>query len=807
MSIQVRCGCGREFSVKAEFAGRTGKCPGCGKGVTVPRAAASEDDGLLPIDLPPPPARREAGCHAHPMLPPKGACATCAKLLCVRCVCEVEGATYCQSCMTAAGTFRGGAHEERAEGLVTKSYKAYFNASRPIAALGSARLTVMNGWVLWALMVGLSFFLYYMQPIAAHYTESSLIPLAIGVVQLFALLFLECAFVACIRDALFQKEFGIGRFFHYGARYFLRYFLCALAFWGVLIAAFVALGLQVFFAGGGSVTSLLAFLVGLIGINILFSYARILVVLEDAGPFEALRRSVAFGISHWGKVLVLALLCGCAGGLILVKGTGIFFFLPSWVSILVRNLFVFLAIGTQIAAGMVLYLSLLPDEDAFRKVLPPEDVPETNGPLALKVSIGAFVGVMGLAYWASHLAEVEGPTTVLNELGEAILKAARPKAKLVWKLDSKEPVLAGPVAVGADVLVCFKDRMERRKVADGSLVWMAALPGRAATPPVRDGERAYVVCLSMGPKTEEFPYGEPIHTLVAVSLSDGAAAWTARLPRASGAWPQPEVAKGLVIVPSQYRMHAFSKTDGAEVWATAEGGMMLAIGPARAADDGIYYAAQDDLIHVVDPADGHELRTMSNPALSLFRKPVVTADSVYTTAANTVIRFERKTGRRPWEHNLGRDEMNADSMRIEVIDGVPLYHFAAQLRTLDPKTGAMGWMLDTGGQLVDTDREGRQILTENFLAEGYAIDGTSLVVIANDGAMMGRVDIRTGKRSDHADLPVDPRQDWGEGEEDNEEALLDFVELGGLGDNGDPVIIGRVLVFVVRGKLYAVELP
>lgn len=804
--IQVHCGCGRSFSVKAEFAGRTGKCPGCGKGVTVPRPPAAADDGLLPLDLPPPPFRRAAGCHAHPSVPPKGACSTCAKLLCARCVCEVEGAIYCQSCMTGAGSFRGGPRDERAEGLVTKSYKAYFNANRPVAALGSARLTVMNGWVLWALMVGLSFFLYYMQPIAAHYTESRLVPYSIGVVQLFALVFIECAFVACIRDALFQREFGIGRFFHYGARYFLRYFLCALAFWGVLIAAFIALGLQLFFSGQGKVLPLLGFLVGLIAVNLLFFYARLLVVLEDAGPFESLRRSVAFGIEHWGKVLVLALLCGCAGGVILVKGTGMFFFLPSWVAVLVRNLFVFLAIGTQIAACMVLYLSLLPDEDAFRRVLPPEDVPETNGPLAMKVSIGAFVAVMGLAYWASHLAWEAAPKAVLDELGQAILKAARPKAKLLWKVESKEPVLAGPVAIGADVVVCFEDRMERRKGTDGSPVWKATLPGRAVTPPVHDGERAYVVCLSMGPKTEEFPWGEPKHTLVAVGVSDGGTAWTAALPRASGAWPQPEVAKGLVLVPSQFRMHAYSNVDGAEVWATAEGGMMLAIGPARAANDGVYFTAQDDLIHVVDAADGHELRTMSNPAMSLFRKPVVTADSVYTTAANTVIRFDRQTGRRSWEHNLGESERNADTMRIEVLDGVPLYHFVSQLRTLDPKKGEIGWMLDNGGQTVGNDTEGRPILTEEFLAEGYAIDGKSLVVIANGGKLMGRVDIKTGQRSDHADLPVDPPRERSE-EEDPEEQMLEFLDLAGAGDPGDPVIIGRTLIFVVRGTLYAVELP
>ncbi len=803
--IQVQCGCGRAFSVRDEFAGRTGKCPGCGKGVTVPRPAASADDGLLPLDLPPSPSGR-TGCHAHPTVPPKGACSACAKLLCARCVCEVEGAIYCQSCMTTTGTFRGGPREERAEGLVTKSHKAYFNASRPVAALGSARLTVMNGWVLWALMVGLAFFLYYLQPIAAHYTESRVVPYSIGVVQLFALLFIECAFVACIRDALFQREFGIGRFFHYGARYFLRYFLCALAYWGVLLAAFVALGLQLFFYGQGKVLPLIGFLVGLIGVHILFAYARILVVIEDAGPFEALGRSVAFGTRHWGKVLVLALLCGCAGGIMVVKGTGIFFFLPSWLALLARNLFVSLAIGTQIAADMVLYLSLLPDEDSFRKVLPPEDVPATNGPLAVKASIGAFVAVMGLAYWASHLAREEAPKSVLNEFGGAILQAARPKAKLVWKADSEEPVLAGPVAVGADVLVCLKDRLERRKGADGSLLWKADLPGRAATPPVHDGERAYVVCLSMGPKTEEFPWGEPKHTLVAIGLSDGAAAWSAALPRASGTWPQPEVASGLVIVPSQYRLHAFSKADGAEAWATAEGGMMLAIGPARAADDGVYYSAQDDLIHVVDPADGHELRTMSNPALSLFRKPVVTADSVYTTAANTVIRFDRKTGRRSWEHNLGDSERNADTMRIEVIDGVPLYHFVAQLRTLDPKSGAMGWMLDTGGQVVMRDAEGREVLTEDFLADGYAIDGTSLVVIANGGKVLGRVNIKTGARSDHADLPLDPPRERSE-EEDAEMTLDEFLDLDVSAGTGDPVIIGRALIFVARGKLYAVELP
>lgn len=41
--IEVKCGtCGKNFGVKDEFAGKTGKCPNCGSPVTVPGAGAQQ---------------------------------------------------------------------------------------------------------------------------------------------------------------------------------------------------------------------------------------------------------------------------------------------------------------------------------------------------------------------------------------------------------------------------------------------------------------------------------------------------------------------------------------------------------------------------------------------------------------------------------------------------------------------------------------------------------------------------------------------------------------------------------------------
>lgn len=805
MPIQVTCGCGRAFTVKDEFAGRRGKCPGCGQGVTVPRPGA--DDDLLPVELPPPPAKRAAGCHAHPQIPPKGACCVCAKLLCARCVCEVEGSVYCQSCMTTAGAFRG-THEERAEGLVTKSYKAYFNADTGIAALRSARLTLMNGRVVSAFMVALSFLLYYLQPIAGHYTKSAVAPIALGVAQVFAMIFLECAFVGCVRDALFQKAFGIGRFFHYGARYFLRYFLCFLIFYGVVVAAYFALALQLAQSQRSRVPALIAFCVALIAIATLFFYARLLVVLEDASPFAAVRRSVAFGLRYWKKVLFLAVTCGCSGAFMVVKGVSLYsVFAPEWAARMLANLSVFIAVGTQIAASLLLYLSLLPDEDAFRRVLPPDDVPETSGPLAVRVCIGTFVAVLGLSYWASHLPrrddEGQGPTSVINKFGEKILKAARPTAKVAWRIDAGGPIVQGPVAAGADVLVCVKDTMQRRRGTDGSLAWGVKLPGRAIGPPMHDGERAFVECAWLAPKTEQFPYGEPKAALVAVRLGDGVVAWQADLPRPCESLATAEVAGDLVLVPSRVQLHAFGRADGKPAWETARQPIESRVGPARAMDDGVYFACEDDKIHVLDPKDGSEVRTLPYSGLSVHRKPVVTSDSVYETAGNTVIRLDRKTGTRHWEHNLGL-ELTAPSMPLEVIDGVPLYLYNGALWTIEPAKGETAWVTDPGEQDQGLDRDGHPIKTEPFLAEGFVVDGKELVVLVNGGEMLGRIDTKTGVRGDILDLPVDPPP---KEREDGEVDVREMLEWSGGREPSDPLILGRRYIFSLRGKVYAFELP
>jgi hypothetical protein len=44
MSIQFACECGKQFSVKDEFAGKRTKCPACGGALTVPMPATEPDD-------------------------------------------------------------------------------------------------------------------------------------------------------------------------------------------------------------------------------------------------------------------------------------------------------------------------------------------------------------------------------------------------------------------------------------------------------------------------------------------------------------------------------------------------------------------------------------------------------------------------------------------------------------------------------------------------------------------------------------------------------------------------------------------
>jgi hypothetical protein len=54
MPITVNCPCGKSFTVGDEFAGRTGKCKGCGAALVVPAPAADTGDVELLDDEPEP---------------------------------------------------------------------------------------------------------------------------------------------------------------------------------------------------------------------------------------------------------------------------------------------------------------------------------------------------------------------------------------------------------------------------------------------------------------------------------------------------------------------------------------------------------------------------------------------------------------------------------------------------------------------------------------------------------------------------------------------------------------------------------
>jgi hypothetical protein len=53
MNIVFTCGCGKSIAVKAEMAGRKGKCPACGAQVVVPKPPSPGEPDLL-LDMPPP---------------------------------------------------------------------------------------------------------------------------------------------------------------------------------------------------------------------------------------------------------------------------------------------------------------------------------------------------------------------------------------------------------------------------------------------------------------------------------------------------------------------------------------------------------------------------------------------------------------------------------------------------------------------------------------------------------------------------------------------------------------------------------
>jgi hypothetical protein len=89
-SIQAHCrACGKTMNVKIQFAGKVGKCPGCGKPVQVPAAppAADEDEGIVHDDVEEPTLPKPA--HKPPPSAAVGQairaqCAGCGKVLNVK---------------------------------------------------------------------------------------------------------------------------------------------------------------------------------------------------------------------------------------------------------------------------------------------------------------------------------------------------------------------------------------------------------------------------------------------------------------------------------------------------------------------------------------------------------------------------------------------------------------------------------------------------------------------------------------------------------------------------------------------------
>lgn len=103
MSVIVTCNCGKRFRAKDEHAGRSGRCPSCGRAVLIPGvpagAAVSAAPAMSSVASPTPPA--PPPCVNMPAMPAPPAVRTAPSVLCPKIYTDY-GVPYCQLTRFAA---------------------------------------------------------------------------------------------------------------------------------------------------------------------------------------------------------------------------------------------------------------------------------------------------------------------------------------------------------------------------------------------------------------------------------------------------------------------------------------------------------------------------------------------------------------------------------------------------------------------------------------------------------------------------------------------------------------------------------
>jgi outer membrane protein assembly factor BamB len=207
--------------------------------------------------------------------------------------------------------------------------------------------------------------------------------------------------------------------------------------------------------------------------------------------------------------------------------------------------------------------------------------------------------------------------------------------------DSKDRLIASPLAVGQKILVPSADFHLYAITLSGNLSWKFATNASLWAKPASDGQQVFLPAMD--------------HSLYSLHLDTGSLIWRKDLGGAMAAPPVLGADGVLYLGTFGSEMYALKMQDGSQVWKMATSGWVW---DEPALLDGVlYFGDASGTLYAVNAAEG-TLRWKTQPDAAERRaivgKPLVTQDTVYFgTEGGNFYAVDIMSGNQRWTKNLG----------------------------------------------------------------------------------------------------------------------------------------------------------
>ena len=321
--------------------------------------------------------------------PTKAECTSCAglveadALICTHCGLDFSTGAY----VAMSRDLTQASRDMGDEGIRAADLTQYFSVTKPVDAAVAGIYQVLNGYLLYLPYAGLLAVAARLSGILAHHaSEDAEAQLVLGIGFGLFILFAWSGFVGCVKDALFQRDFGIERFAYYGIIHFLRFGLSVLITvplwvgWGYVFAKLwvwvmgLAINWMLKVLIGFSVFTLPA------GVGLGLVFIPCLAVLEQTNPFDAALRGTKFAVRYAHKLVGLAVTLLLIGGVstsvltlfYTMARAMLWAVLPQLVydtlNVLVLSVVAAGMSGETLASLMMLYLSHEEDNERLKRI-------------------------------------------------------------------------------------------------------------------------------------------------------------------------------------------------------------------------------------------------------------------------------------------------------------------------------------------------------------------------------------------------------------------------------------------------------